>query len=217
MQSVDVQELPIEKMSFGKRLSHEELLAVVIGSGSRKESVFDIAKRAVRFDRHWILTARPKDISRVYHIGIRTACRIKAVTELSLGEKQTTSEKVQIEGPSDAALLARSMLSMKEQEELIAIFLDTKNKIISSRQLYKGTLDHMVIHPRDILREALKANCAGIILAHNHPSGDPEPSEEDIDSTLKIAKAARMIGIPLKDHIIIGEGYRSMKEDGLEL
>ncbi|MFP4117302.1 MAG: RadC family protein [Candidatus Woesearchaeota archaeon] len=212
---VERSELPIEKLIRGSQhLTQEELLSIIIGSGSKKESVFDIARRITDVDTARLKDLSPKMISEKYSLGLRTACKIKACIELSHLNSIKKRKIRKIDDPKEASEFARGFLDNRMQEELIGIFLDTKNKIIQAEKLYKGTLNYIAIHPRDVLREAVRCNCAGIILAHNHPSGDPVPSNEDIEITKRIAEASKIISIPLLDHIIIGDDYHSMKENG---
>ncbi len=212
-------ELPVEKMiQQSGELTSEELFAIIIGSGSTRENVFEIAKRVAGIDRNAILGLGPKEISREYSLGLKTSCRIKASLELTrLFSRKDLSHtrRNDIDGPEEAAAYARKHLQEHEQEELLAIFLDTRNNVICSKIIYRGTLNYMVIHPRDILREAIKSNSAGIIIAHNHPSGNPEPSKEDIELTKRLSKGADLLSIPLLDHVIIGEDFYSMKQEGI--
>jgi len=102
----------------------------------------------------------------------------------------------------------------KEQEIVILLCLDSRNKVISKNIVFIGTLNHSVVHPRDVLRIAILNNANSVILAHNHPSGDVNPSVDDRDITKKLKKACELIGIPLLDHVIVGQGFYSFQDKG---
>ena len=107
-------------------------------------------------------------------------------------------------------------MSELKQEVLKLIMLDTKNQIISIKDVFKGSLNTSIVHPREIFNEAIKRNSSSIIICHNHPSGDPTPSKEDINITLRINECSKIIGISLLDHIIVGKGkFISLKEKGI--
>ncbi|MGN7300414.1 RadC family protein [Ferdinandcohnia sp. SAFN-114] len=119
-----------------------------------------------------------------------------------------------IRSPEDAATLFQD-LKYKNQEQFEVAFLNTKNKVISRKTIFKGSLNASIVHPREVFREAVKLSAASIIVAHQHPSGDPTPSREDLEVTKRLVECGRMMGIELLDHVIIGESkYISLKEKG---
>jgi len=148
---------------------------------------------------------------------ISPAKRISIVTIKMVKEGSILYNVRQITTPSDAAGLERKFLEDSDREHVIVCCLDTKNHPVSLNVVSIGCLNSSLIHPREIFKTAIMSNAAGIILFHNHPSGDPEPSQEDINITTRIKEAGKIIGIELLDHIIIGsEGdFCSLKGKGL--
>jgi DNA repair protein RadC len=121
--------------------------------------------------------------------------------------------KIIIRTPDDIASVMMSKLRYETKEHFVALFLSTKNHVLKIETISTGTLNASIVHPRELFKAAVKANAASIILCHNHPSGDPQPSPEDITLTHKLVDAAKMMDIPVLDHVIIGDGrYVSMKE-----
>jgi len=125
-------------------------------------------------------------------------------------------EKPQIVSPTDVARLMMPELRALQKEVLLVLCLDTKNKVIAKRQIFEGSLNASIVHPREVFRFAIEQSAASIILVHNHPSGDPAPSSEDIRTTKQLRKAGEYIQIPVLDHVIIGDrDYTSLKEADL--
>ncbi|MBI4266469.1 MAG: DNA repair protein RadC [Acidobacteria bacterium] len=118
--------------------------------------------------------------------------------------------------PSEAAALLRARLESEPIEVCVVLLLNTKHRVVSLHEVSRGTLDSCIVHPRDVFKAAIMANAAGVIVGHNHPSGDPEPSPDDVALCLRLRRAAEIIGIDLLDFVIIGEGgrYYSFKETG---
>ena len=148
---------------------------------------------------------------------VTPAKRINIVTIKMVKEGSILYDVRQISTPSDAAGLGRKFLEDSDREQVIVCCLDTKNHPVSLNVVSIGCLNSSLIHPREIFKTAILSNAAGIILFHNHPSGDPEPSQEDINITTRIKEAGKIMGIELLDHIIIGsEGaFCSLKGKGL--
>ena len=141
------------------------------------------------------------------------ATQILAMCELYKRFKVSELTQVKISKPSDVAKLVLDELRMLRQEVLILINLDTKNKVISKKEIFKGGLNSSLVHPREIFREAVKDSAASIIICHNHPSGDPTPSRDDINITTRLKECGKMMGIELLDHLIIGDNrFISLKE-----
>jgi len=155
------------------------------------------------------------ELSREYWLGDAKAAQMQAVVELARRLTIPASkERYQITSPSDAASLVRSEMSFLDHEELRVLCLDTKNQVVANIKLYQGTLNSSVLRAAEIFRPAITRNCAGILLCHNHPSGNPTPSPEDEQVTLHLVQAAKLFEIDLVDHVIIGSGHRffSLKE-----
>lgn len=210
------EDLPVERLLKGEieDMSKDELLAIIIGSGSKKEDVFSLSERIANIKYDIEESKDPLVFARRRGIGVKTACKIIACFEMNRRTRYVDRDINTVESPRDGAMIALSKIGESDQEVLLAIFLNTKNGVIKSKKIHKGTLNYMAIHPRDIFREAILYNSASIIIAHNHPSGNTEPSKEDIEITRKIKETSKIIGIALLDHIIVGDGFTSMKEEG---
>jgi DNA repair protein RadC len=220
IRDLPVGERPRERMEqYGpEALSTAELLAIVLRVGSRGESAVRLAERLLSEfgGLAGMARARSPQLSALPGMGLAKAAQVKAAFEL--GKRLATS----VEGPrpvvreaSDAAALVMEELRHREQECLGAIFLDTRNQVVRVKVLTVGTLTGSPAHPREVFREALAQGCASVILCHNHPSGDPTPSQDDVALTGRLVKAGEVMGVPVLDHIIIGGGrYVSLKEAG---
>lgn len=139
---------------------------------------------------------------------------IPKVTIQMIREGSIKSEIKKIGSPSDAANLLRGVMEGFDREHFIILALDTKHQVNAIHTVSIGTLNASLVHPREIFKAAILANAESIILSHNHPSGDPAPSREDIEVTARLQKAGEILGIDILDHIIIGDGYYSFKESG---
>jgi DNA repair protein RadC len=200
-------------------VSSAELLAIILRVGSRNESVVQLATRLLA---HFgglpgLARASLTELQEVKGIGPAKAIEIKAALEL--GRRLLAAapeERAQITSPADAANLLMSEMMFLEQEHLRVILLDTRSRVLSSPTIYVGSLNTSVIRVGELFRAAIKANAAAIIVAHNHPSGDPSPSPEDVNVTRQIVQAGKLLDIQLLDHIVIGrQRFVSLKERGL--
>ena len=158
-----------------------------------------------------------REIKQVEGLGSAQAARLKAAFELGrrlMGE--ALEEHLQVRAPSDAAAYLLPKLSMLEREHFVVVVLDTRNRILHDEVLYTGTLNASIVRVSEVFIPAMQRNCASIIVAHNHPSGDPTPSPEDIALTRRIVEAGKLLEIELLDHLVIGHNrYLSMRERGL--
>ena len=200
-------------------LSDIELLAVLLGSGTAREGVLQLSQRLIAEygGIHSLFHAGLARLRRVPGLGPAKACLLTACGELSTRlNSQRRALGSTIRTPEDIAAHFMSRMRYLDQEHLMAAYLDVKNRLVDQRTISIGTLDSSIAHPRDIYRHAVDLPCAAIILIHNHPTGDPSPSKEDIQVTTRVQEAGEIMGIPLLDHIIIGEGrFVSLKEKGL--
>jgi len=205
-------------MRYGpERLSDQELLAILIGSGSREESALSLAQRLLGMgDGSFIAEASAGELREVKGIGEATACRIIAAMELSLRLKfAARKNNNQIRGPKDAADLLQSEIGFLDREAVRAISLNSANVVIAVDNVSLGGLAAAPAHPREIFKAPLKRSAAAIILVHNHPSEDIKPSKVDLEETRRLAAAGELLGIRLLDHIIISRGrHYSMLEGG---
>ena len=200
-------------------LSGIELLACLLGRGSAGESVLTISQRLLnRFgDIEGIARARIEELSKVRGVGPAKAVQLKAACELSRrAQMPSARESSSLENPDAAGTIAQRYLSRKNKEHFIALLLDARHRLIRVAEISVGTLDMSVVHPRETFQEAIAAGAAALIVAHNHPSGDPTPSPEDMELTVRLIAAGALLGIPLLDHIVVGAGRNiSFRNSGL--
>ena len=215
-------ERPRERLQkFGvAALSAQEILALILGRGVSGESVMVTAQKLLsRFGNlKGIANASVEELSQVRGIGLAKATQIKAAFELAnrLEDYPEAGEKPIVKTPDDVAGLVRGRLRGKKREHFLALLLDTRNRLIKVSEISMGSLDASIVHPREVFKEAISASAASVIFAHNHPSGDPEASEDDVKLTKRLAEAGEIVGIEVLDHIIIcDKNYLSLKGKGL--
>ena len=193
-----------------------ELLAVIVGGQEQIEVAERLLERFTTIQQ--LAQAHPQQIASVNGIGQQTALRLKAA--LALARKLTEpqdGEPVRIHSPHDAYQALRPLLEGREQERLVVLALDTRNTILDAVEVYKGAVNSAQIRVAELLRPCVQINAVGMLLGHNHPSGDPSPSPEDISVTRAVREAGKLMDIVLMDHIIVGSPgrYTSLKEKGL--
>jgi DNA repair protein RadC len=214
-------ERPRERLLYtgAAALSTTELLAIILRVGVGGESVLSVAQRMLaRFDGlPGLARASAAELTAVHGIGEAKVAQVKAAFELGRRLLVTAPvERPQVRSPADAAQLLMAEMSLLEQEHLRLILLDTKNYVLSIPTVYVGSLNTSLIRIGELFRYALKDNCAALIVVHNHPSGDPTPSPEDVTVTRKIVEGGQLLDIEVLDHLIIGRGrFISLKERGL--
>jgi DNA repair protein RadC len=214
-------ERPRERLQkFGpEALSAQELLALVIGRGIPKKSVMSIAQELLmRFGNiKAISQATIEELSQIKGIGLAKAAQIKACFEL--GKREDLEPEVKdfdVKNPEGVVKAIRASIKDKAKEHFKLILLNPRNKIIGISTISIGTLNASLVHPREVFKDAIVHSAASVVLAHNHPSGDPEPSEDDLKITKKLVESGKILGIEVVDHIIIGKNnFCSYKEKGL--
>jgi DNA repair protein RadC len=221
MREIALDDRPRERLvQVGERaLSTAELLAIILRTGTGGENVVRLAERvlAALGGLPGLARASVTEMQAVRGVGRVKAIEIKAALEL--GRRLMVSapeERSRITSPGDAANLLMSEMGHLEQEHLRVILLDTRNRVLETPTIYVGSLNTSVIRVAELFRPAIKENAAAIIVAHNHPSGDPAPSPEDIRVTRQIREAGELLDIDVLDHVVIARhGYVSLKERGL--
>lgn len=200
-------------------LSPRELLAILIGSGGAGGSALDVAERILARAEGSLrrLASLPVGaLETESGVGAATASRIQSALELGRRAAAEPSDaNGRIRGPRDVFQRMGPLMRDLRQEEFHALLLNSQHRVIRDTLVTRGILDASLIHPREVFRVAIVESAAGVILVHNHPSGDPAPSREDRAVTAQLAAAGRAIGIPVLDHVIIGEGrFVSLSEEG---
>lgn len=215
-------ERPREKMIFyGPRaLSNSELIAILIRTGSREHSALELAKIILSQNENgirFLANCTIEELSQIKGIGQSKACQILAAVELGNRiSKSFLEEKKCIKSPKDVVDIFINDMRFLDKEYFKVIFLNTKNEVITYETISIGSLNSSIVHPREVFNRAIRKSSASLILLHNHPSGNPKPSKEDINITKRLIEAGKIIGIEVLDHIIIGDGtYFSLKENML--
>lgn len=199
-------------------LGDNELVAVVLGSGTRGQSALDVANRLLDASGGLRgLTRMGRDeLSKTHGVGAARAARIQAAIEL--GRRSLTrepAERPQFPTPRHVADYLLPLFGSYPVERFGVLLLDTRHRLVRARVLSVGSLDASVVHPREVFREAILAGAAALVLFHNHPSGDPSPSRDDISLTRRMVTAGDLVGIDVLDHIVLADSrYASMKELG---
>lgn len=217
IKELPVDERPRERLKkYGtSTLSDVELLAIIIRSGTKNKNAIDIAREIlINYKLSDLCSISLNKLSSI--IGVGEVKAISILASLELGRRSlssTSNNRVQIRSSRDVyGIFYKDMCNLK-QEKLLAIFLDTKKYIISSKVIFIGTVNASTVHPRDIFREAIDVNAVSIIIMHNHPTGDVNPSYNDDLFTNKLVSLGKMLGIDVIDHLIIGNNnYYSYNE-----
>jgi len=207
-------------------LADAELLAILLRTGARGRSVLDLARDIlVRFDYDLDVLSRAsvQDLREVRGVGTAKAVEIHAAFALARRLVDNVGrDPLIIDGPDSVARLMREQFRQSRQEEFHVLYLNTKNAVLLREQVTVGLLDRSPIHAREVFRTAVRESCSRVLLVHNHPSGDPTPSPEDIACTEDLVKAGKIIGIDVLDHVVIGrrtqsriKDYVSFREEGL--
>ena len=220
IKDIPIKERPRERLiRYGaKNLSNEELISIILKTGTKEISVKELSTR---------ILSKYNDISNLKDLEINTLMNIKGIGKvkaieliaaIELGRRvylDKEIESVKIRGSEDVYNYFNDLLKDKKQEHFYALYLDNKKKVISKKLLYVGTINGSVAHPREIFKQAYLQSASFIICVHNHPSGDPTPSKEDMVFTNNLMEIGKLNNIPILDHIVIGNNsYYSFFEEG---
>ena len=224
IKDIPLSDRPREKLEKhgSSKLENKELLAIILRTGTKSASAIDIADKILREKGlPYLAQADVFELQTIHGLGIAKATQIKAALELGMRVRNFTQDKTQIKEPADAAILLKDEMQFLPKEEFRVIMLNTKNMVINTETISIGTANASLAVPREIFQKAIiNKTVTAVIFVHNHPSGDPTPSSEDIAITKRIYEAGKIIGIDVLDHIIIGQGkgndyFYSMKEKSL--
>lgn len=200
-------------------LSNVELLAVILGTGRKGENVLDLSQRILAEFGSWgaLNDSGLEELLNVEGIGLAKAAKV--LVSVELGKRLAVlspAKRIVVSTPLDVAGLLMMRMRDLDREYFKALILNIKNEVLKIVDISVGSLNSSIVHPRELYKSAIRASGARLIIAHNHPSGDPTPSEEDIKLTKRLAEAGNILGIELLDHIIFGDGrFYSLKEEGL--
>lgn len=203
-------------------LSDAELIAIIIGTGSHQETALELASRLLN-DLYKegglgvLLDITVEELSRFRGMGMAKACKLIAAAELARRISSTAShQRKTIRSPEDAVSVVMQGMRHLKKEHFKVMLLNVKNHLMSVEDISIGSLSASVVHPREIFKHPIKKSASAVILVHNHPSGDPTPSQEDINITRRIHEAGKILGIDVLDHIIVGDGeFTSLREMGI--
>src|ERR687898_1973951 len=199
-------------------LSSAELMGILLGIGSKEQTAVELAQQVISesgglFGLHGVGV---HDLREVHGIGEAKACIVLAAVEFGkrLGRVRNPGRPM-ISSPEDVDGLLRGRIANLDRENFVAVLLNTKNEVIAFPTISVGTLSASLVHPREVFKPAIRASAAGIVVAHNHPCGEDGAYRGDREVTGRLKEAAEIIGIEVLDHVILGDGYFSMKEHGM--
>ncbi len=213
-------ERPREKLvaKGAENLKDKELLAILLGTGTEEKNVIEVAEQILgKYPIKKFLQLKYEDLIKIKGINSAKACTILASQELVKRALEVRDESLPKISSVEDVLAQVVYMRDKTREHLMALFLNARNELLHKKPMFIGTLNANLVHPREIFQEALKQNACSVILAHNHPSGDNEPSEDDLEITKRIIEAGKIMGIDVLDHVIIAKGKSpySFKENKL--
>ena len=223
VRDLPVDERPRERLltEGAASLSNTELLAVLLRTGVKDDSVLRVAEKVLALYKERGLAAitqmSAKELSSIKGVGMAKAATILAAVEL--GRRlalKAAEERMIVHGPADAASYVMPRFRFERREHFAVLLLNAKNHILALKTISVGTLTSSVVHPREVFQAAIEQSAAAVILVHNHPSGDPAPSGEDLAVTRRMVEAGKIMDIPVLDHVIVGyDKFISLKEEGM--
>ena len=205
IKDISIEQRPRERLKSGANLNDAEVLALILEKGTKGENVLDLSHRLIStFGIETLNSLSLAELMKIKGIGLAKASKLIAAFELS---KRVSSGKICekiVRNPSDIASYYIEKLKDLKKEYFIAVFLDSKNKVIKDEVISIGTLNSSLVHPREVFKEAIKNSANSIILVHNHPSGSTEPSDEDYRVNKVLVEAGELVGIKVIDHLVVG-------------
>lgn len=199
-------------------LSIHELVAILLRTGTKDESVLQLSNRLIKhFEGLRLLKdASLDEITSIKGIGKAKAIQLLAAVEIGRRISNLSfDDRYVIRSPEDGAKYVMNDMRFLSQEHFVCLYLNTKNQVLHKQTIFIGSLNASIVHPREVFKEAFRRSAASIICLHNHPSGDPSPSREDIEVTKRLSECGKIIGIEMLDHLIIGDNkFVSLKEKG---
>jgi DNA repair protein RadC len=221
VKEMPAEERPRERMAQAgaQALSSTELLAIILRTGMGGENVIAMARRILA-DHGGLAGLAKADFAQLCAVnGLGPAKSSQLMAAFELGRRlmaEAPEEGFQIRSPSDASHILLPLIGHKEQENFVVLYLDTRNRVTEREMLYKGSLNTSLVRVAEVFRGAVRRNCAAIIVSHNHPSGDPSPSPEDVALTRRLVDAGKLLDVDVLDHLVIGHNrYVSMRERAL--
>ncbi|PAQ16349.1 hypothetical protein CD798_01770 [Bacillaceae bacterium SAOS 7] len=220
IKDVPLEDRPRERMITNgpKSLSNHELLAIILRTGTKHESVLQLSNRVLQtFEGLRMLKdASLEEITSIKGIGQAKAVQIMSALELGRRISHLKFEdRYVIRSPEDGANYVMEEMRFLSQEHFVCLYLNTKNQVLHKQTLFIGSLNASIVHPREVFKEAFRRSAASVICIHNHPSGDPAPSREDVEVTKRLVECGKLLGVEVLDHLIIGDKkYVSLKEKG---
>jgi len=217
IKEIPTRERPRERfIEYGAdNLLNYELLAIILRTGSKEESVIELSKKLLYAfpSLKELSTIDIHDLTKFKGIGPSKAVQLLSAFEL--GRRMHSEEykkRLKVHNPESIFLFLKDQMELKTQEHLMALFLNTKGELLKKETIFIGSLNTSVVHPREIFKKAVKISAASMVIVHNHPSGDPSPSNQDIEITKRLVKSGQMMDIEVLDHLIIGQNkYFSFK------
>jgi len=210
-------------------LSSAELVAILLRTGTPGASALDVAHRILALGEEaeagsrtrepgvrFLATCTLEELSRVAGVGPAKAAQVLAAVELGRRIATAVAARPVVRSPQDVSSLVMEEMRYLDREQFRIVLLDAKNHVLGVRTVSVGSLSSSIVHPREIFKDAIARSSAAIVLVHNHPSGDPTPSQEDVEVTRRLVEAGRLLGIEVLDHVVVGDNrYVSFKEKGI--
>lgn len=219
MKEMPVEMRPRERLRrFGvDKLDSRDLLALLLGTGTRRMSALGLADQLlIRFGSlDEVLSASVEELTAVAGVGIAKATQIKAAYEAGRRLQRPKEKDIPLRCAADAVDYVMPKMRLLQREEVWILLLDVKHRVMGVHAVAVGHLSGAPVHPRELFKEAVRRSCHAVIVVHNHPSGDPTPSADDVALTKRLREAGKILGVELLDHIVIGDqSYVSLKEEG---